>query len=268
VTEFTKNMSVKSLLSEIRQISKLLWNKGWAEVNAGNFSINITELHGNINFIHALKGGIRPSKTFKNLGNNSLLISRSGSKMRDISVNPLPDLCLIHFNESGNLYYNIPVDTIKNKIPTSELTSHFEIHNQLAGTNAEEKAVLHTHPSEIIALTNLKNFKNERVLNKILFSIQPEVSILFPDGIGLVRYLKTGSKKLAIETRKKFGKHKIVIWEKHGCVSIGKNMTDAFDKTDIIAKTISILLMCLSTGNKFEGLNVKQIKELRNLNRK
>lgn len=253
MAEFTKNIRVKSLLSEINQTAGMLWNKGWAEANAGNFSVNITELCKSINFLPVLNGGKKPSKTFKDLGKNFLLISRSGSRMRDISMNPLPDLCLIHFNEKGDLYYNIPLDTIKNKIPTSELSVHFEIQNYLAGVNAEEKVVLHTHPEEIVTLTNLKIFKNERILNKIIFSIQPEISILFPEGIGLLPYIKTGTENLAVVTCKKFSKHKIVLWKKHGCVSLGKDMIDAFDKIDMISKTARILLMCLSTGNKISA---------------
>jgi rhamnulose-1-phosphate aldolase len=264
--ELTKNKSFLSLLSEIKQISGLLWTKGWAEANAGNFSVNITELLKNTRFAFKKSNGIKTNKTYKCLSNNIILVSCSGSKMRDIAENPLPGLCLLYINREGNIYYNIPLYNNINKKPTSELLTHLEIQNLLSEKKSGNRIVIHTHPAEVIALTHLKKFCNEKNLNKLLYSIQPEVSFAFPEGIGFVPYFTTGSEKLAIETKKKFIKHNMVLWEKHGCVSIGKNFNDAFDKIDVLVKSIKIFFMSLSSGNNPEGLSVYKIKELKKLN--
>lgn len=264
--EITKNKSIQYLLKEVKSISKLLWERGWAESNAGNFSVNITELIMNTNFKSERKNGIQTSKIYKYLRNNILLVSISGSKMRNIGRNPLPELCIIYIDKKGNLFYNIPLGKNKKVYPTSEILTHLEIQNLLSEKNANEKVVLHTHPTEIIALSHIKKFRSEKNLNKLLFSIQPEVSFVFPEGVGFVQYFITGSEKLAIETRKKFNKHKIVIWEKHGCVAVGKNFGDAFDRIDALVKTIKIFFMCESSGNKPEGLSVYNTKELKKLN--
>ena len=263
--KLTKNKSFLSLLSEVKQISKLLWINGWAEANAGNFSVNITELLKNTGFTFEKSRGIRTNNIYKYLRCNYILVSCTGSKMRDIAENPLTGLCLLYINEKGNIYYNIPLDNNINKKPTSELLTHLEIQNLLSEKKSENKVVIHTHPAEVIAITHIKKYCSENNLNKLLFSVQPEVSLIFPEGIGFVPYYTTGSEKLAIKTKKKFKKHNIVLWEKHGCVSIGKNFNDAFDKIDVLVKSIKIFFMCCSTGNKPEGLSVYKIKELKKL---
>jgi rhamnulose-1-phosphate aldolase len=258
-----KNIKINPILSEIKQITQILWNKGWAEANAGNFSINITDLFKKIRIQVPVSVDKSFSKSYKHLCNNYILITSSGSRMRDIAKNPLPGLCLLYIDSSGKKYYNIPLDNTINKKPTSELLTHLEIQNLLARKNAKEKTVLHTHPAELIALTHLKRYKKENELNKILNSIQPEVSILFPEGIGFVPYFKTGSEELASETKKKFNKYKIVLWEKHGCVAIGTSLENAFDKIDVLVKSVNIFFLSYATGNKPESLSVYQIKELK-----
>jgi rhamnulose-1-phosphate aldolase len=259
-----KNIVIKPLLSEIKKVTGILWSKGWAEANAGNFSVNITDFCKDIEIQISDSICQRFNKQYNYIGNNYILISSSGSRMRDIVENPLCGLCLLFIDSSGKQYYNIPLDNKTNKKPTSELLTHLEIQNLLSEINAKEKTVLHTHPAELIAITHLKKFKKENELNKMFQSVQPEVSILLPEGIGLVPYYKTGSEKLAIETKMKFNKYKIVLWEKHGCVSIGTNLESAFDKIDVLTKSVNIYFLCNSAGNKLEGINVNQIKELKN----
>jgi rhamnulose-1-phosphate aldolase len=263
--KLSENRNIVSILSELKQISKLLWKKNWAEANAGNISINITDLYKNTNPNLKKITGTKTNKTYKYLKNNFILVSCSGSRMRDIAQNPLPELCLLYISPAGNIYYDLHPGNKKNKKPTSELCTHLEIQNLLSENNSEEKVVIHTHPEEVIALTHIKKLCNEKNLNKLLFSIQPEVSFAFPDGIGLVPYYLTGSEKLSFETKKKFSRHKIVLWEKHGCVAIGKNFNDAFDKIDVLVKSIKIFFMCYSTANKLEGLSTYRIKELKKL---
>lgn len=267
MTEISKNKKFDLLLKEIRQISGLLYEKGWAEANAGNFSVNATEIFGGGKYSFSGRR-VKTAREYKYLKNNFLIISVTGSRFRDIAAFPLPEICIIFIDKSGKGYYTVSTGTEAKRKPTSELLTHLEIHNLLVKMNAEEKAVLHTHPAELIALTHIKKFTSEKNINKLFYSIQPEVSVLFPEGIGFVPYMPTGSEKLARQTGKKFRTKKIVLWEKHGCVSIGKDFNDAFDRINALAKSAEIFFLASSSGNKARGLNVYQIKELRKLNKK
>jgi rhamnulose-1-phosphate aldolase len=257
----SKNKDCKLLIEELKRVSGFLYEKGWAEANAGNFSVNISHLNKwqKVKSNNYIK--IKLNNSYNYLKNNTILTSATGSRMRNIAKNPVPDACLLYIDETGKNYYINKTD----KKPTSEILAHLGIQNTLSKNNALEKVVLHTHPAEVIAITHIKKFCNEKALNNLMYSIQPEVSFIFPEGIGFVPYLLTGSEKLAIETRKKFENHKIVIWEKHGCVATGKNFDDAFDKIDVLVKSLKIYFMCRMAGNKPYGINVYGIKELKKL---
>ena len=41
MTEF---FEIKQVLKDISEVSGYMWNKGWAEKNAGNISVNITQI--------------------------------------------------------------------------------------------------------------------------------------------------------------------------------------------------------------------------------
>jgi rhamnulose-1-phosphate aldolase len=128
--------------------------------------------------------------------------------------------------------------------------------------SAPEKVILHTHPDELIALTHIPDYLDETVLNRILWGMIPEVKVFVPEGIGFVPYQLPGSEALAEATIKSLDAHKIVLWEKHGCLATGTNIVEAFDSIDVLNKAAKIFLLCKNAGFSPEGLSEEQINEL------
>ena len=93
--------------------------------------------------------------------------------------------------------------------------------------------------------------------------MHPETAINIPEGIGLVPYCLPGSAKIAELTLNKLSSHDVVIWEKHGVCSAGKNVAEAFDLIDILAKSAKIYFTCRSAGFLPTGLSDEDIEELR-----
>ena len=91
----------------------------------------------------------------------------------------------------------------------------------------------------------------------------PEAITFLPEGIGLVPYQLPGSEKIAIQSIKALKHHKLIIWQKHGCMAVGKDVNDAFDKIDIAAKSARIYFLCKNAGYEPEGLSDVQIEKLR-----
>lgn len=92
--------------------------------------------------------------------------------------------------------------------------------------------------------------------------MQPEGIVMFPEGLGFIPYLRTGSVELALETANCARKKKAVIWEKHGILAIADEAEKAFDLLETIAGSFKLYLMCISAGFEPEGLNNIQIDEL------
>ena len=252
----------EKLFEEIKELANNLNNQGWSEKNAGNFSIRMEKsLRPVHSFPHEME------QVVPHLGDQTLLCSVSGSRMPDIYKIPEQNICYVTFNHEGNSYAvtNANKTAIRDKSPTSELSTHALIHDTLIANKKDERVVLHSHPTEIIALTQIPLFKSEETINELLTGMHPESSLFIPEGIGFVPYQITGSDQLATLSMEKIGSHRTLIWEKHGSLSIGKNLTEAFDLLTIVSKCASIFFMVRQAGYEPEGLSKDQLEELRKI---
>ncbi len=256
----------KDHVADIALIAGVLWGRGWAVKNSGNISADIT---GEIE-ISTSELNQFPYKQLRqfypDLSRMFLLVTGAGTRMRDIANHTLDSICIIRFSNDGTGYHIIGDDVFNsNLVPTTELTTHLAIHQLLRKQGGMQKTVLHTHPDELIALTLIPEFCNESILNKMLLSMQPEAVLTNPDGVGLVQYIPPGTENLAEKTVESLQSHPIIIWEKHGCIAVGKNMQKAFDLIDVMNKSAQLFFLCHKAGFAPQGLTERQIRELKNL---
>lgn len=271
-----KSRNPKTFLSHLKDISDIagyISQSGWAEANAGNISFNVTDLIKKK--VELKKTGVNKfKKEYKHLKNSYIWLTGAGVRMRDLAQDAGHLSLIINILEDGINYkiYEIS-DFIKIKpplkkdlypeiIPTSELHAHLAIHNYLCEKKMTEKLILHTHPTELIALTQVKKMKSAEKINKILWGMHPEAKILLSEGIGFVPYTLPGTEKIAKLTIKAFENHKVILWEKHGCIAIAEDIIKAYDIIETITKSAKIFFMCKSAGFKPECLKEYQIKEL------
>ena len=136
--------------------------------------------------------------------NGYFFVTGTGKRMRDLARNPMKNACIIKMNNEGNSYHIIS----KNKKnlydfrPTSELPTHLAIHDIMVKTESPNQAVVHTHPNELVALTQIKEFQDEERLNKLLWGMHPESVVFVPNGLALFPYILPGTTKIADATLK------------------------------------------------------------------
>jgi len=253
--------SLKTVNAEMASVSEYLWDKGWAERNAGNMSVNVTQLlpdHKDLvnESCHQL------DTAYPDLEGQLLLLSGTGTRMRDLAKDPEKNICMIKIGAGGTNYF---MNNGKNNslLPTSELPTHLAIHQKLLRDGRKENAILHAHVKELIALTQISEFTNANAINKLLWGMHPETLLFIPDGAGLVRYTLPGTKEIADKTLKMLEKHKVIIWEKHGCLAVGENVFEAFDQIDILAKSANIFFLCRNAGYYPEGMKEEDLTEIR-----
>jgi rhamnulose-1-phosphate aldolase len=259
-----ENKKVKKQIKEVAELAQYLWQYGWAERNAGNISVNLT---------HLIRYEVKEIEQFpvfqlnvpyKGLAGHYFFVTGTGKRMRDLARNPIRNASLIKIAEDGKSYYLITEKkrNYYNFRPTSELPTHLAVHEKIALRGSNEKAVVHTHPNELVGLTQIKSFQDEKKINKLLWGMHPESVVFVPKGMGLVPYILPGSEDIAAATLKKFDDHDVVMWEKHGTFAIGESVFDAFDMIDILAKSARIYFMVKQSGHEPEGLTDDQIEEL------
>lgn len=76
-------------------------------------------------------------------------------------------------------------------------------------------------------------------------------------------YQTGGSEELADVTVPLFERHKAVLWEKHGCTTIGTDTADAFDLMDMLNNAARVFLLCKSAGFEPKDLYPEQLTELK-----
>jgi len=259
-----KNNKIKKTVLEVGEVAEYLWQKGWAEAGAGNISVNISQL---VNTEPDFEGCpvLELEDSYPNLSNQYFYFTGMGKRMRDIAGNPLNNTLIIKLNQKGDTYCVITKNNRKEPdvVPTSELPTHLSIHQQLIEQGKNEKVIIHTHVTELIAFSHSPEIKSKTDLNKLIWSMHPETMTFIPDGIGFVPFALPGTVDIAKKTLEEFKSHNVVLWEKHGVFAIGENVEEAFDKVDMISKSVKIWFMCKQAGFEPNGLSREQIDQLK-----
>jgi len=260
------NENIKSAISEVAEVAQYLWEKGWAERNAGNISVNITDLFPRTSYYFD-DSVIKPLNTgFPLLKNNVFLLTATGVRMRDLAKSPEKGLCLVQIDSTGTGYrmaeFKSGALPAKRNMPTSELPTHLAIQEMFRNHHPEMKVLVHAHVPEFIALSQISEFKSTIALNKLLFGMHPETKMFVPEGIGFVPYSLPGTDSIAKATVRELESHPVVVWEKHGLLGSGKSVIEAFDTMDLLTKSAKIFLLCNNAGYKPEGLTDSQIRDL------
>ena len=205
------------IIAEIADVAGLLWNRGWAERNGGNISVDVTDI------LASGQTGTRSTVTCSinqsELAGRSFLVKVGGARMADVSRQPDKNVLLITIRSDLNGYDIVCGGRDENSRPTSEFNSHLKVHQYLRQHQMKQKVFLHTHPDYLIALSQVKEYCSEDSLNRILSGMHPEVKVNLPDGIGFAHYCCPGSEALADATIAAIQKHRVVVWEKHGCAN-------------------------------------------------
>ncbi|MFN2312998.1 MAG: rhamnulose-1-phosphate aldolase [Bacteroidales bacterium] len=250
---------------EIASVAGWLWQRGWAERNAGNISVRRDEVSLKQSEPRGEHQLIPLQKSFPGLGGQLFLVTGTNTRMRDVAAAPRDNILLIRVNDNGTGYHIISPTADTPLRPTSELTSHLCIHDMMLRIRPAHRVVMHTHVTELIALTQVKDLCDSLKLNRILLGMHPEARVFVPAGAGFVPYLLPGTATIGEATVKALEDHDVAIWEKHGVFATGSTPQETFDIIDLLAKSASIWFLCRSAGYDPEGLTESQLEELAKL---
>lgn len=258
------NKLLKGLINEIAEVAEYLWQRGWAERNAGNISVNISDIVPDTTEDFNEYPFISLQLAYPKLAGGYFFVTGTGKRMRDLARKPMKNALIIKLNSEADGYWIISQKlNVDNFMPTSELPTHLGIHEMIAERGSIEKVVMHTHANELVTLTHAKEFCDQEILNRLLWSMHPETMVFVPKGVGFVPYILPGTVDIAVETLKALQNHDVALWEKHGVFAIGKSVSDTFDVIDILAKSARIFFMCRSANIVPDGLTDNQLAELK-----
>jgi rhamnulose-1-phosphate aldolase len=243
-------------LDQIKMVAFQLHQKGWAEKNAGNFTIRIPNFPQNL-FSHFSRETIDLETRFPLLEHQVFLVKAKGVCFRNLADDPTIGTGLLLVSNQGSAYQYLSLQERNTRFqPTSELLSHLLLQEYLVSQKPAVSALLHSHPLELIIFSHLMKNKSESELNQILQNMHTEIPLLLPEGIGFVPYQEPGSIELAKASLVLLEKYSLLVWERHGCLASGNSLLEAYDSIDIINKAASIYIGLRSIGIR-EEINEK-----------
>lgn len=253
-----------ALAHEVEQVAEVagyLWQKGWAERNGGNITVNITEyIDDAIRALPAISPVYPIGATLPHLKGCYFFCKGTNRRMRDLARWPMENGSFIRILDDCASYVIIADSPVK---PTSELPSHLAVHNYLIAKGSPYKASLHTHPINLIALTHSQQWMEKDVATKMLWSMIPETKAFCPRGLGMVPYLLPGSNELAEATISTIDEdYDVVMWEKHGVFAVDTDIMAAFDQVDVLDKSALIYIASKNMGFEPEGMSESQMAEM------
>ncbi len=253
--------ALKAAVDQVAEVAGYLWQKGWAERNGGNITINITEyVDEAMKALPAIDAPRSIGKTLPHLKGCWFYCKGTGKRMRDLAREPMANGSIIRILEDCALY-EIVADAVV--APTSELPSHLAVHDYLLAKGSPYRASLHTHPIELVALTHSKKWMEKDVATRMLWSMIPETKAFCPRGLGMVPYLLPSSVELADATLRTLDEgYDVVMWEKHGVFAVDTDIMSAFDQVDVLNKSALIYIAARNMGFEPEGMSDAQMKEM------
>lgn len=248
-------------IEQVAEVARLLWEKGWAERNGGNITVNITDsIPQELKSAPALLPKISIGMKLPNLRGCFFYCKGTGRRMRDLAGDPMNNGSIIRICDDTESYEIIAEKPV---MPTSELPSHLAVHDYLLGKGSPYRACLHTHPIELVALSHSRRWLEKDAATRMLWSMIPETKAFCPRGLGIVPYILPSTSELAKATiRTLDDDYDVVMWEKHGVLAVDTDIMSAFDQVDVLNKSAQIYMSARSMGFEPEGMSDAQMREM------
>ena len=255
------NPALAADIAQVAEAAGYLWQKGWAERNGGNITVNITDkIDSALKHKDAIAGPFAIGRELPHLKGCWFFCKGTNRRMRDLARWPMDNGSIIRITDDC-AHYEIVADNPV--MPTSELPSHLAVHDYLIAKGSPYKASLHTHPIGLVAMTHNPAFLEKDVLTRLLWSMIPETKAFCPRGLGIVPYKLPGSDDLAKATIASIDdNYDVVAWEKHGVFAVDTDIMAAFDQIDVLEKASDIYLHARAMGFVPDGMSDAQMQEI------
>lgn len=248
------NILGASFIKEMAEICDLMYRKGWNERNGGNVSYLIPESEtlGYENIFSQSSNRRRRiplESPIPELKNKIFLVTGTGKYLKNVSKNPEGNLCLLQITDDGTSYDMLW--GLYGNFPTSEISSHLMCHKVRLEKDPKHRAIVHNHATNIEAMTFIEDL-DDKTFSRILWKMQTESLIVFPEGVGVIPWMVCGSDAIGKVTAEKMKEYRLVVWAHHGILGAGSTLEEAFGLIETAEKAAEIYL-------KIASLSIKQM---------
>ncbi|WP_125713054.1 rhamnulose-1-phosphate aldolase [Companilactobacillus kedongensis] len=245
--EFKNSKYVKKM----SEITNELYKHGWDERNGGNVSLRLTQ--DEVDQFDDLNKVIRniPIKFDASpLAGQYYLVTGTGRYFKNVHNYPDRDAGLVKITDEGNsvdLYWGFN----DGGEPTSEFPAHLMTHIARQKVDSNQRVVMHCHPTNWVALSFTQKL-SEKEISKLLWKMQAESLVVFPEGVGIIPYMTPGTNEIGQATADKMNEFRVVMWPHHGIFGCGDSMDEVYGLIETVEKAALIYTTIQSQGGDIQ----------------
>ncbi|GBG95694.1 rhamnulose-1-phosphate aldolase [Ligilactobacillus salitolerans] len=249
-------------VKKVASVTQASYQHGWDERNGGNVSLRLTDEDvADFDDVSEVKETLDLGFDASALAGSYFLVTGTGRYFRNVIDQPNLDLGLVKITADGQ-HADLLWGYEDGAKPTSEFPSHLMSHIERLKVDPSHRVVMHCHPTNVIALSFTQDL-DEREITRLLWKMQAESLVVFPEGIGIIPYMTPGTNEIGAATSQKMADFRTVIWPHHGIFGTGADVDEAFGLIETVEKAATIYSqICAQGGNIKQEITDDQLRQL------
>lgn len=255
-----KDIHSAPFFKEFCALASNMYRLGWDERNGGNISLNIdADEAAQYIDLNNVKRTFKITFDASYLAGKLYLVTGTGKYFKNIENDPENNIGIIRVGSDGKTM-EILWGYEDGGRPTSELPAHFMSHIERLKVDPEQKVVIHTHCTNVIAMTFVHSL-DEKEFTKTLWYMITECLVVFPDGVGVLPWMVCGTDEIGYATAEKMRDRRLCVWGMHGIFGTGTSIDEAFGLIETVEKAAEIY-MKIADKPILAHITDEQLKEL------
>lgn len=247
-------------VQELAAIADNMYRLGWDERNGGNISYRISEKEAaDFVDIRHVQRSIALGFHAKQLVGEYYLVTGTGKYFKNIKNDPETSLGLFRIAKDGAsaelLWGYADGGTF-----TSELPAHLMSHIARRKVDPENRVVMHTHPTNLLAMTYVHEL-DTKAFTHTLWQMSTECIVVFPDGIEVLPWMLCGTNEIGAATADKMQSARVVVWALHGLYGAGKTLDETFGLIETVEKAAQMYMLTAHLP-RVNTITDRQLREL------
>ena len=231
--------------------------QGFHERNGGNLSYRMTA--DDVKAAKALLKGRKPGPwvdvdpkgdvAVPGLAGEWFLVTGSGKFFRNVAYDTEASVAICELDGAG-AHYRLRWGLRDGGRPTSEFSSHLmNLEAKDRASGGRVRVIYHAHPASLIAMTFVVPL-TARAWTRALWNTMTECPVIFPEGVGVVKWMVPGGREIAVATSKLMEKYNNVVWAHHGLFCAADTFDNAMGQMETIEKAARIFMTVRASGMK------------------
>ena len=235
-----KDILTAPWMVEMIRTTTNMYNHGWDERNGGNISLLLDEasaleyLDGTV--IRELETGF----SCPELEGKYFLVTGTGKYFKNVQYEPEVNLGVVKLIDGGKTAQLLWGFSDGGRF-TSEFPAHMMSHAARLKVNANNRVVMHCHPSNLLAMTYVHSL-DEKAFTRTLWQMCTECIVVFPDGVNVLPWMLCGTNEIGQATAEKMKTARLVVWAQHGIYGAGANLDETFGLIETAEKAAEIYM--------------------------